>query len=293
LGRRFFLKPEQFDNGSTRLGQNDGDDKCINETGERRDQPKGKQRTKKANQKQEDQQQTRTHDNDRQVQDIWNRNQFEGKIHGNTDLQEWDLEPEMTNATLTIRGATLKDAADLVIIDNMASHGMSLEFWLSAAAKGEGENPLSIARERFADPQSVFGWTNALVAEMEGQIVGAVTTYEMPENDDEIDMIKREFPSFFPVFELFGEAEGDWFIDSLAVYPANRGIGIGGQLVDKSLDKGRAEKFGQVSLVVEDTNVSALNMYHKRGFKTRKSLPYVQGETKTETENWLLLSASL
>ena len=71
---------------------------------------------------------------------------------------------------ITIRPAGRSDAADLAIIDNMASHGLSLAFWQRAVERGEAEDPLSFARERFADQNAVFGWSNALVAEEDGRI---------------------------------------------------------------------------------------------------------------------------
>lgn len=199
----------------------------------------------------------------------------------------------MTNGTLTLRKATVNDAAELLIIDNMSSHGMSLTFWMHATGQGLTDDPLIFARERFSDPASVFGWSNAIVAEMDGRIAGAVTGYEMPAPDEETEMIKKDFPGFAPVFELFGKVVGDWFVDSLGVYPEHRGKSIAARLLDQCLEAGRLLGKKQVSLVVEDGNGSALRVYKKRGFTVRDSLPYVQGNQNSQSQNWLLLTRSL
>lgn len=192
----------------------------------------------------------------------------------------------MTDATFTLRKATPKDAADLAIIDNMASHGMSLAFWKHAVEEGEADDPLVFARERFADGDSIFGWNNAMIAEDETGVLGAVTAYEMPEPDEEVDEIKRVFPDFVPVFDLFGEAVGDWFIDSLGTFPQARKRGIGGALVDEVLKRGADLEFGQTALVVESENRDAVKLYSDRKFETVKRLPMAGADAEGD---WLLM----
>lgn len=192
--------------------------------------------------------------------------------------------------TITIRKATQKDAADLAIIDNMSSHGMSLAFWQHAVKSGEAEDPLVFARERFADKSSVFGWNNALIAENGKEVLGAVTLYEMTEPDEDVDEIKRVFPDFIPVFDLFAEAVGDWFVDSLGVFPLARGTGIGRKLLSEGLKKGSKSGFKSAGLVVESNNASAVALYKAQAFEVVKSLPMTGTKTKGD---WLLMKAEI
>lgn len=197
----------------------------------------------------------------------------------------------MSDATITLRKATPKDAADLAIIDNMASHGMSLQFWQHAVIEGEAEDPLVFARERFADPQSPFGWANAMVAQSQsGELLGALTAYVMPAPDDEVDEIKRLFPEFAPVFELFGYAVGDWFIDSLGIFPQGRGRGVARTLVQRALENGRLQGMKHAALVVESENQTAFRLYEALGFESVRSLPMVGKQSQGE---WLLMKRSL
>lgn len=194
---------------------------------------------------------------------------------------------------ITIRPAVRRDAADLAIIDNLASHGLSLAFWQHAVSEGEAEDALSHGRSRFADPENFFGWTNAFVAESQGLILGAATAYVMPAPDASVDEIKRVFPAFAPVFELFGKVQEHWFLDSVGVFEEARGSGIGGRLIDRCIDEGRELGCALVSLVVEDSNQAALSLYRKRGFETVDSRPFADGENPGPSANWLLMTMEL
>ncbi len=197
----------------------------------------------------------------------------------------------MNNYTaITIRPAEKRDAADLAIIDNMSSAGLSFEFWLHAVRKGEAENPLVFARQRFADSNSIFGWSNAFVAENDTEILGAITAYEMPGPDEESEEMKRLFPGFIPIFELFANATHDWFIDSIGVFPEARGRKIADRLLDTALAKGRNRGYPVSSLVVEGDNRPAIRLYEKNGFYRTCSLPKTGNGEQGE---WWLMKAEL
>ncbi|MCB1384447.1 MAG: GNAT family N-acetyltransferase [Nitratireductor sp.] len=201
----------------------------------------------------------------------------------------------MTAGTaIVLRPGEPRDAADLAIIDNMSSHGMSLAFWQQAVADGEAEDPLLLGRERFGDAASVFGWSNAIVAENADTVAGSVTGYEMPAPDASADRIKFLFPGFAPVFELFARCVGDWFIDSMGVFPAYRGAGIAARLIDQCLEQGRKKALRRASLIVESDNQAATRLYASRNFSTRDSLPFRDrlGNAVVD-KNWLLMSAEL
>ncbi len=85
-----------------------------------------------------------------------------------------------------------------------------------------------------------------LVAEVEGEIVGAVWTRIM----DDYGHIDGRTPSL-----------------AISLYKGYRGRGIGTLLLDRMLDMLRAEGYRQVSLSVQKANY-ALGMYRKAGFRT-------------------------
>jgi len=63
------------------------------------------------------------------------------------------------------------------------------------------------------------------------------------------------------------EAEaGEYYMDSLAVWPEWRGRGIGMKLMQAQIDKARELGFNKVTLLVDPENENAKHMYRKLGF---------------------------
>jgi len=63
------------------------------------------------------------------------------------------------------------------------------------------------------------------------------------------------------------EAEaGEYYMDSLAVWPEWRGRGIGMKLMQAQIDKARELGFNKATLLVDPENVNAKRMYRKLGF---------------------------
>ena len=191
----------------------------------------------------------------------------------------------------SIRPARRGDAADLAILDNIAGHGISYWFWQGAVKMGKAEDAFEWGRMRLADDDALFGWTNSSIAEDSDTTLGAVNSYLMPPPDPNDE--KSNPPQFKPVMELFGVAAGDWLVDSLAVYAAARGRGVGSALLDHSIKQAQEASVARISLVVEDSNTPALALYQSRKFEERERRAFVSFSQVSKTENWLLLTADL
>ena len=192
---------------------------------------------------------------------------------------------------IVIRDALKAETADLVILDNLASHGFSQWFWQGAVLAGKADDAYAWGRSRFSKDHSIYGWKNARLATMDGLPAGACTSYIMPENDGE-DAI-NEPEEFKPVVELFELATGHWFVDSLAVYPEYQGHKVGSALLDDSMQRAKAGSNNQASLVAEDSNTHALNLYKSRGFVEQARRKYVPFNKGSQSQNWLLLTATI
>ena len=192
---------------------------------------------------------------------------------------------------IIISPATRSDAADLAILDNVASHGLSMWFWQSEVDNGHAEDAFSLGRQRFGG-DDMFGWKNAAIGRVNGTVVGSVTGYVMPEGDDgDADKIKQTVPPFVPVFELFEHAIGSFFIDSMAVYEEFRGCGFGKSLFQYMMQHGRESGHKRVMLVCEDTNQPALKLYQASGFNIVDDRPYISFGNKNNVNKWLLMAA--
>lgn len=195
---------------------------------------------------------------------------------------------------IDLRPATKADAPALAIIDNLASHGISLWFWRQNVESGLVEDALCLGCERMADDKAEFAWRNAMVAELNGSVVGGVTSYIMGpfEAEEQFDSKKAE-AIFAPLFELFTRCTDSWFIDTLAVFPQARGKGIAKQLLSKSLEMARSQGKIRASLVVEDSNEHALRLYRSQGFSVAYKKPFIEFDGKSETREWLLMFADI
>ncbi len=194
-------------------------------------------------------------------------------------------------SNLIIRDAVRNDAADLAILDNLASHGISQWFWQGAVNMEKASDAYEWGRARLANDHEPYGWTNSRMAELDGAIAGCANGYIMSAISD--DELKSEPPAFQPVMDLFDESKGDWFLDSLAVYSNMQGQGVGRALMEDSFNRARDAGAKQFSLVAEDSNDPALALYHSFGLRERDRRPYIPFNNRSTTQNWLLLSAPL
>jgi len=109
-------------------------------------------------------------------------------------------------------------------------------------------NEADVPLERY-----VAGWgrrgDNALVAIDEFQPVGAAWYRLFDEDEPGYGFVDKDTPEL-----------------TIAVVPSRRGRGLGEQLLEALLERGRQDQFAAVSLSVEPDN-PALHLYEKHGFR--------------------------
>lgn len=196
-------------------------------------------------------------------------------------------------SNITIQSAKRTDAADLAILDNLAGHSIPLIFWREQTEDNRIETALATGRDRLADDDGFYNWKKAKVAVEDDIIVGMSVCYIMPEPDEEADYIVRSSSAFKPVFELYNECIGHWFIDALAVYPSAQHKGIGKLLFDDALARGAESGAETMSLIVEDTNEVAAALYRSYGFEVVTQKDFISFEGAREINEWILMSRSL
>ena len=69
---------------------------------------------------------------------------------------------------IVLRPATIHDAADMAILDNLAGHGLPAKLWQSAVDAGEADDAFEHGRALMADAASPYGYANAMIAEIGG-----------------------------------------------------------------------------------------------------------------------------
>jgi ribosomal protein S18 acetylase RimI-like enzyme len=187
---------------------------------------------------------------------------------------------------MTVRAATRSDCAELAQLINLAGEGLPLYLWQQMA--GAGEDPWEIGRQRASRDSGSFSYRNSVVAEVGGDIAGALVGYPTAEEPEAIDT--ESTPSMWiPLLELENIAAGSWYINSVATFPEFRGLGVGSKLMrwaeQHVLDLG----LRGVSLIVSDANQGARRLYERLGYKEKASRPMVREQWQNDGKTWVLM----
>ncbi|WP_446720674.1 N-acetyltransferase family protein [Mesorhizobium sp. L-8-3] len=184
---------------------------------------------------------------------------------------------------LIMRRAERRDAAELAILVDIASHGFASWFWYGAVLDGSLDTAMEKGRMRMRDDPAE-GWQGAVVAEWKGDLAGALIAYQIGES-------LRDMPAPHPVVEpilaLQRQVIGNRFVDSLGVYREHRGKGIGRALLAQEL-----RESGEVptSLITENHNETALSLYRSSGFLEVSRAAAVPLSADHKRHDWVLLT---
>ena len=163
----------------------------------------------------------------------------------------------MESNDITIRKATLADAPFVGLAVLMALH------------YDETHPMYNIFVELAGREDSQYSYRNALIAEVGGEAVGAIVGYDgcrLHELREPLQRMVREQHGR----ELDIEDEtsaGEFYLDSLAVLPGYRGLGIGGSLLARARDTAFDAGFERVGLLVDVENPRAEALYSSLGFE--------------------------
>ena len=185
---------------------------------------------------------------------------------------------------LTIRRAERRDAAEIAILVDIASHGFASWLWYGAVIRGEADTAIERGRERMRDDALDDGWTNASVAEIDGNVVGAVIG--RPITEAVLDE-RSPHPSLAPLVSLQQQVVGSWFVDSLATYRGYRRQGIGRRLLESELVRAEGRP---LSLITESYNAAAQSLYEAFGFRRISELDAFRISETREPHRWILMT---
>lgn len=184
---------------------------------------------------------------------------------------------------LTIRPAERRDAAELAILVDVASHGFASWFWYGAVLDGSLDTAMEKGRMKMRDDPAE-GWPSAVVAEWNGDVAGTLIAYRI---DESLREMAASHPVVEPILALQRQVVGNRFVDSLGVYREHRGKGIGRALLTHEL--GIAGDVG-TSLITESHNATALSLYRSSGFLEVSRAAAIPLSADHPTHDWVLLT---
>jgi ribosomal protein S18 acetylase RimI-like enzyme len=189
--------------------------------------------------------------------------------------------------SLRLRPAERRDAAELAVLVDMASHGFASWLWNGAVRDGEADTPLERGRAVMMEDGQPGAWEDATLAEWDGVVAGVAIGYDL---DEGVRGIAAANPVIAPLLELQATVIGSRFIDSLGVYRRHRGKGIGRALLAEEIDKAPG---GRVSLITESWNDRAQSLYRANGFIERARLAAVPLFEGSKTHDWVLMARGM
>ena len=196
----------------------------------------------------------------------------------------------MLELELPHRRATPDDALQLAELIDMAGEGMPTYLWERMAEAGE--SVWDVGQRRACREQGSFSYRNAVVREENGRVVASLMGYSLPEEPEPWDPDAMS-PMFVPLQELEDLAAGSWYVNVLASYPACRGKGYGGALLNVAEAIAAYERSAGLSLIVSDGNKGAVRLYLRSGYEHVASRPMVKQRWRNPGEQWLLLTKPL
>lgn len=191
----------------------------------------------------------------------------------------------------TLRPATPADASALVVLMDMAGQGMPYLLWATLAAPAQ--SALEVGRERARREAGGFSYRNAIIAELSGEVVGALIGYRLddpfaPGNSDDLteEMVR-------PIQALEAKVPGSWYIDALAAFADLRGKGIGTKLLKAAETKGREAGARTMSVIVGSWNQAAARLYARVGYTGIAREPATLPPDFPRSGDWVLMTKSL
>ena len=172
---------------------------------------------------------------------------------------------------LIIRKAKLDDAYHFVELILISAPFFPLLF---------GDNIKKALITLFQHRSNLFSFEHVYFAEISGKVVGMILGYDWKAKR------KEDFKTGLLLFKNIGIslltklltlikfkmtvgslAEGEYYISNIAVYPEQRGKGIGRKLISKVEKQAKAKGTKTMVLDVEKDNINAINFYKKIGYE--------------------------
>lgn len=189
--------------------------------------------------------------------------------------------------TLTFRAGRPEDSSDLAILFDAAARRVTSWFWGTMASPGQSW--LEVGRSRIRDmPDNISFHANWRIAELEGRTVGGLFGFSVPETEDRNDMATVE-EVLRPMYELEIVAHGCWLLQSITMFPENRGQSFGPVLLEEACRLARAAGHSRIVLQVESPNIGAIGLYRKFGFTEWQRRVFVPFPGSDDTGDWILM----
>lgn len=170
--------------------------------------------------------------------------------------------PTSTAGEIVLRDATAADARALAEL--IAIAGAGIPEWLWAQMADPNEDVFDVGTRRAERDEGGFSWTNAIVAETYGSVIGMILGYRLEVEDGNL----YEVPEILrPFLELERHVPGSWYINAFALYTPWRSRGIGSRLLAAAAERAHKAGCRRMSVQTFSETPRSEAFYIRHGFR--------------------------
>ncbi len=190
---------------------------------------------------------------------------------------------------LEFRPARQNDCTHLALLADMATRCLTSHIWSLSATAGQSafEVGRSIIRN---DPQHFSHFSNWRVAELDGDVVGAINTGLLPPPSPPPTTPPQPMVEVTRApNELKALATGTCYLSAAALYPEHQGRGFGSALIDEAMSQAQHCGARQLTLLVGSFNSKAHKLYLRCGFEEWARRPFTAFAGSDRQGEWVLM----
>ena len=186
---------------------------------------------------------------------------------------------------LEFRSARQNDCTHLALLTDMATRRLTSHLWSLAATAGQSAFEVGrfIIRN---DTQHFSHFSNWRVAELDGNVVGAINTCILQQpvvESPSIPVVLRGLS------ELKALAAGTCYLSAAALYPERQGRGFGSALIHEAVSQSLIAEVEHLTLLVGSFNSRAHRLYLRCGFEEWARRPFTAFPGSDTPGEWILM----
>ncbi|MEQ8354780.1 MAG: GNAT family N-acetyltransferase [Kiloniellaceae bacterium] len=198
----------------------------------------------------------------------------------------------MTASPPLYRVARREDSRTLARLIEIAGEGIPAYLWAQQAKAGE--TALDVGAEWAAREDASFSYRNAVVAHREGEILGMLLAYPLPQPSAAERAGLAELPELLrPLVDLEHQVPGSFYVNALAVFESCRRRGIGHALLALAESRAAAAGCALLSVQVFAENADACRLYRHCGYAVADRRPIVAHACYPHSTEVLLMTRSV
>lgn len=168
-----------------------------------------------------------------------------------------------------IRLAEPKDANEVMDLVMIVLRDMELEVFNKLA---EDKVKELLIKAFIKEPDYRYGFNNAIVKEIDGQVAGVAFGYpdHLEKNIDDAFinlLLKHDLSEEYKLFHDEETFKNEWYLDTLVTSPDFRGRGVARELLDSLPNLAKTHNRTTLGLNVDTVNESARRIYLNNGFE--------------------------